>query len=380
MTDYEFIDSSRGRITVVPHDDSYMVKTDLTQCTSELIKIHVTCQGKVYAYQYIEVHDPAVAESCIAAFMHRCDVVAGRSLDYAKCLETDELAKIYAENECTLLNGAIFGLSHILSSKIVAISENVLKWNCTIKSKPSRDDYNPRLSLLDIIPSHREAKIEAAYAQYMSDLTRYEISMAHNTAIRKFLDDYEHSLPTSVEDFAMLTITTAIQSNEWAGNWMGYVSNIKYAENDTLNVCYNLPLIDDLPEKSCKYNPQSCGHDYIPLSSTEATKLYDPLAYSLIIFAAYNIFAADYASVIRHVHVQGVVTHNDPATGNLISPCILSLDVNRDMMLSIRLAGVQPEACFKHLGGISAGRPSQMKPITPPQSPTPEGQPGQAPC
>lgn len=365
MTDYKFIDITNGRIAVVPHDDRYTLDVQISSSPRKAISMHLSTRGRVYAYQFIEAHSAAVAESCIAAFLHRCDIEASRSLDYGECLENDELAGIYAENECTKLDGAINKLSHLLTSTPVTLSAPTVHWPLTQHTRPSEDDYRPRFSLLDIIPSHRADRIADAVVRYSTALSEWQAVTSHNDGIDKFLDGYHHALPADVENFAALVIAMMCD-DDWAGQWMGNAYDISYT-NGILCIEYGLPALDGIPDKSCKYDPKSGGHDYIPLRPSEAAQLYDTLAYSLILLAAYNVFTADQASVIRHVSIKGIVTHDDPATGNFVSPCILSLDVDRDAMLSIYIASVQPEACFKHLGGISAGRPSQYKPIPTPQ-------------
>jgi hypothetical protein len=53
----------------------------------------------------------------------------------------------------------------------------------------------------------------------------------------------------------------------------------------------------------------------------------------------------------------------DPATGHPGRLVLARLIVNREQFLALRLENVDPEVCFKTLGGKTSGRPSNLKPI-----------------
>lgn len=103
----------------------------------------------------------------------------------------------------------------------------------------------------------------------------------------------------------------------------------------------------------------------VPLPAREAARVYDRLCLGTALRTAADLLGSDMGVAVETACVNVFAWTGDPATGQDVRTCLLSLEVGRETMRGINLAGADPAACFKHLGGRSAGRPSQLRGVEP---------------
>jgi len=103
---------------------------------------------------------------------------------------------------------------------------------------------------------------------------------------------------------------------------------------------------------------------HVPRPDAYARKrLYDGVVYQLALRTVHELTKGDTAKLLRCVDLRCVVDGYDPATGHPGRLVLARLCVERERVNSIRLENVDPEVCFKSLGGKTNGRPSNLKPI-----------------
>ncbi len=136
-------------------------------------------------------------------------------------------------------------------------------------------------------------------------------------------------------------------------------------ENKLLVVDYYLPTIDEIPNiKEVKeYKTKSDEVKY--LSMTELNRLYDELIYKIIIRSVAEIFHFDDLKKVNTVCFNGRVKSRNPATGQLIDNCILSVQISRQEFDPIDLNYVDCKACFKYFKGVSGAKLHDQAPIVP---------------
>ncbi len=136
-------------------------------------------------------------------------------------------------------------------------------------------------------------------------------------------------------------------------------------ENKLLVVDYYLPTIDEIPNiKEVKeYKTKSDEVKY--LSRTELNRLYDELIYKIIIRSVAEIFHFDDLKKVDTVCFNGRVKSRNPATGQLMDNCILSVQISRQEFEPIDLNYVDCKACFKYFKGVSGAKLHDQAPIVP---------------
>jgi restriction system protein len=76
-----------------------------------------------------------------------------------------------------------------------------------------------------------------------------------------------------------------------------------------------------------------------------------------------DLFDAD--ASLREVAFNGHVDTTDPATGQRVYPCLISLNVEREAFGQLVLDQVRPEVCLRHLNALVSQHPYELEGITP---------------
>ena len=136
-------------------------------------------------------------------------------------------------------------------------------------------------------------------------------------------------------------------------------------DNKFLVVDYYLPTIDEIPNIKEIKEYKTKDNEIKYLSNTELNRLYDELIYKILIRSVAEIFHFDDLKKVDVVCFNGRVKSRNPATGQLMDNCILSVQVSRQEFESIDLNYVDCKACFKHFKGVSGAKLHDMSPIVP---------------
>lgn len=167
--------------------------------------------------------------------------------------------------------------------------------------------------------------------------------------------------------------------NDAVADFLGFILNdsfypfefdcrprIEYSEESKLLIVdYYLPTIDEIPniKEIKKYQTKRDEIKY--LSKTELNRLYDELIYKIIIRSVAEIFHFDELKRVDTVCFNGRVESRNPATGQLMDNCILSVQINRQEFETIDLNYVDCKACFKHFKGVSGAKLHDQSPVVP---------------
>jgi restriction system protein len=101
------------------------------------------------------------------------------------------------------------------------------------------------------------------------------------------------------------------------------------------------------------------------LSKKESEAMYDSVVYQTCLRTIHELFSADEFGVLDLVTFNGWVRDVDRGTGKDINPCILSLQVSRQVFEEIDLPRVDPKACFKTLKGVGSTKLHALAPVAP---------------
>jgi restriction system protein len=133
-----------------------------------------------------------------------------------------------------------------------------------------------------------------------------------------------------------------------------------------MTVNYELPAPDMLPAvRGVKYREEYDAFETIAFNAGETAALYEETVYQSVLAALHLIFAADPGETVRAVAFNGWANFVDAAAGCPARTCILSLHVTKEAFRGHDLAGVDPGACFRALGGVAGPRLAAMEPVSP---------------
>ena len=137
-------------------------------------------------------------------------------------------------------------------------------------------------------------------------------------------------------------------------------------EGKLLTVDYDMPAPDALPRlKEVKYVVSRDEDTESFITDAQASKMYDSVLYQTALRAIFEVFIADNARAIDTICLNGIVTSASPATGNEVTACLLSVQVNRDVFMEINLDAVDPKECFRKLRGVASSKLSGMAAVVP---------------
>ena len=279
----------------------------------------------------------------------------------------------------------------------------------TIPKEPiaTESQYVPKLGFFDkLIPSKKQAKFEASKSLFRRDYARWEevkksiesenarisqdyenqlakVEVEHTVALKKLeeekqaflksqadanaaIDDrrgqYNQKLPEAITDYCDMVLSNSQYPDSFQKEWdLDYNPVTKILLTD-----YRLPAIEDLPNlKEVKYVQSRDDFSEISLSDSELSRLYDDLIYQIALRTLHELYEADVVKACDSIVFNGWVKSIDKKTGKDITPCIISVQANRDEFLSISLEKIEPKSCFKGLKGVGSSKLHSLSPIAP---------------
>jgi len=314
--------------------------------------------------------------------------------------EKQNLAKQQTDEAQTLLKEFSQILQHTLDIDDTIDWDSLLdksKFNQLKPSKPkyptepdrTYGKYNPKPSFLDkIIKSRKERILQSSNALFNSDHQKweqerdkmnqefekemqewqtaeeryYQKQTENNKRVEKQKQSYLTVEPSAIVDYCDMVL-----SNSEYPDFFPQDYDLDYnPENKILIIEYILPDIDDIPTLiEVKYIQSRNEFSEKHLSQSALNKLYDELIYQVALRTIHELYEADVVNGIESIVFNGIVHSVDKSTGQDISPCILSLQANRQEFLEINLEKIEPKACFKNLKGVAGAKLHSLSPVAP---------------
>src|SRR5439155_19387343 len=103
----------------------------------------------------------------------------------------------------------------------------------------------------------------------------------------------------------------------------------------------------------------------VPQPLSERKRLYAATIAQVALRVLRDVFVADSPQYLETVVLNGYVSAVNPATGHSVRPCLITVRTNREALLSLNLAQVDPLACLKALNASVSSSPSELAPVRP---------------
>ena len=208
-----------------------------------------------------------------------------------------------------------------------------------------------------------EARAKAAKAAYDSETERIRASIKkHNDAVE------EHRQAVLSGDRAAL-VKYFNMVHEASSYPEGFEKRTQFrysTPNRSLAVDFSLPPTDVIPKYDDfvydKSRDQVKGR---PRSEAESQHLYRQLISSIALRTLDEVFKSDAAKKVDSCSFNGHLATVNPATGETIRPCLVSVQCQRTEFEKLVLDRVDPIACVEGLGGVTSKRPLMEEAVTP---------------
>jgi restriction system protein len=129
-------------------------------------------------------------------------------------------------------------------------------------------------------------------------------------------------------------------------------------DNGLLITDFELPNLSSLPAKGQKWGD-------VRITEAWLKKTYDGLLYQVALRTVHELYAADASGLLKSIVFNGWVRSIDPATGNDVHGCILSVQASREEFQNINLERVESKACFHRLKGVASSSLVELAPVRP---------------
>jgi restriction system protein len=209
----------------------------------------------------------------------------------------------------------------------------------------------------------REAFFKKVGEVYEKRQKEFELQkQKDNQALEDIKERYSRKDAKAVEDYCDLVLNCSQYPDYFPKNWV-----IEYnTENKIIIVDYDLPSPESIPTiESYKYIKTRDEVAEKHLTKVAHKKLYDEALYQICIRTIHELFESDTINALEAVAFNGIVTHNNLATGIEETKVIMSIVANKTEFNEFDLSKVNPKATFKHLKGVSATTFMDLTPIPP---------------
>ncbi|MEV0403017.1 restriction endonuclease [Actinoallomurus sp. NPDC050550] len=199
-----------------------------------------------------------------------------------------------------------------------------------------------------------------AYDQGLA--TESETVRRHNAEIDKFEQDFRAGDSDAVARF----FTLILDSSPYPEGFPHRTRAIYRTEPRELVVEYELPPQSVIPdERDYKYVQSRDEIDNVARPVKETKDRYARLVAQIALRTLHEVFAGDPAAIVKVASFNGHVSTTDPATGQPVRPCLISVSAEKDLFSTFRLADVEPVACLKKLNALVSPHPYDLEPVRP---------------
>jgi len=258
----------------------------------------------------------------------------------------------------------------MLQPKFEIFKENYGFFTKLFKGKSIEEDFKVKMKEWEaakekrqIENNNREKIFNQTVAVYDRRKKEFELEKQRdNQALEDIKERYLSKDPKAVEEYCDIVLNNSKYPDYFPKNWV-----VEYnGENKIIIVDYDLPAPEQLPTiESYKYIKTRDEVTEKHLTKAAQKKLYDEALYQICIRTIHELFESDSINEIEAVAFNGIVTHNNIATGIEETKVIMSIVANKNEFNEFDLSKVNPKATFKHLKGVAATTFIDLTPIPP---------------
>lgn len=185
---------------------------------------------------------------------------------------------------------------------------------------------------------------------------------ARNAELDAFAARLAAADPAAIVDYLDLVLSNSVYPDDFPQHYkLAYVP-----ESQQLVVEYELPSKDVVPSvREYRYVKTKDEVTSVARTMKDSKELYLGVVTQTTLRTLHEVFEADRAGWVQSIVFNGMVSTVDPATGQPVRPCLVSVRTTREVFTAIDLARVDPAACLTHLNASVSKKPDELAPIRP---------------
>lgn len=213
------------------------------------------------------------------------------------------------------------------------------------------------------LEAERVQRLEDAEKEHREESERrFQRARAFNAEIDAFEQSFEEGEPNAVIRYLGLVLERIALPESFPKYYKLGVDSA----SSQLVVELDLPSIDVVPVVSERRYVRS--RDEIiakALPIARRRSMYSSAVAQLVLGVLKVVFDADRQGTIETVVVNGYVDADDPRTGRLVRPCLVTVRTTRERVSGLDLERVDPIACLKGLNASVSKSPGELIPVRP---------------
>lgn len=209
----------------------------------------------------------------------------------------------------------------------------------------------------------REDQLAAARQQHEAEVARLRTSYREQKAQ---VDELKRGLTAGEPAAVVAYLDLVLGSSPFPDGFPNDRRLAYVPESKQLVIEYELPTLDVVPlVKSYRYVKASDTITETARPQAQVRALYASVVVQTALRIVRNALLADRAGHVETVVLNAMVTTSDPATGQTVHPCLLTVRTTRSTFMELDLSRVEPSACLRHLGAGVSRSPAELTPVRP---------------
>ena len=220
-----------------------------------------------------------------------------------------------------------------------------------------------RLAAAEAKYGEARAARDGAYQAFQGiEQSRHAEIVRHNEAVNAVRDGLlagEHG--PVVTYYGMVLDESMGDEADAVGAEVGYSPESRH-----LVVDLELPDMGVIPEESgYRYVKSTDSIEPIARPATKRRAAYANLISQVALKCVDSVFRGGQGDAVESLTLNGMLDAVDPATGQEVRVCLLSVRVTDDTFRTLNLGAVQPEQCLKSLKALVSRSPTELVPVKP---------------
>lgn len=226
-----------------------------------------------------------------------------------------------------------------------------------------QDEAQERLAAAEAKYAEAQAARNGAYEAFQGiEQSRHAEIVRHNEAVDAVLNGLltgEHG--PVVTYYGMVLDEGMGAEADAVGAEVGYSPESRH-----LVVDLELPDMAVLPvEAGYRYVKSTDSIEPVARPVTKRRAAYGNLISQVALKCIDTVFRAGQGDAVESLTLNGMLDAVDPATGQEVRVCLLSVRVTDDTFRTLKLGAVQPEQCLKSLKASVSRSPTELVPVKP---------------
>jgi restriction system protein len=224
-------------------------------------------------------------------------------------------------------------------------------------------DADRRFDAADAAYKERLQERDAAVTKFEAiENTRREEIDQHNATVLAWQRGLETNEHAAVVGYFKLIINRSLEGEPDAVSAeVGYAPDSRH-----LVVDLELPELSAVPEETgFRYVKSTDRIDRIIRPPAKRKALYGHLLCQIALKCIDTVFRGGPRSAVECLTLNGMLDTTDPATGQQVRVCLLSVRITTDAFHALNLGQVQPEHCLRSLKASVSRAPAELLPVKP---------------